>query len=55
MIDELGKHLENLKGDYLKQIIKKITKLKNKMVICENNSMCIYTRDFNKNYLMEVF
>ena len=52
---EFQKHLDILKGDYLKQIISKINKLKDKISFCEFNPVnCIYTRDVSKNWLYEI-
>jgi hypothetical protein len=55
IIKELDGHLENLKGDYLKQIIKRIKRTQDKIKICDSNgSYCPYTRDMSSNHMLTV-
>ena len=55
IVKELDGHLENLKGDYLKQIIKRIKRTQDKIRICDSTtSYCPYTRDMSKNHMLEV-
>jgi hypothetical protein len=53
IISELDNHLENLKGDYLIQIIKRMKKHSSHFVMCKNN-LCPLTLDFTKNHLLEI-
>lgn len=54
IVKELNGHLENLKGDYLKQIIKRIKKTQDNIKICDTTgSFCPYTRNMSKNYMLE--
>ena len=54
ILSELDLHLENLKGDYLIQIIKKIRKLGNKIQSCSTSEYCTVTRDFSSNHMLTV-
>jgi hypothetical protein len=53
IVIELDGHLENLKGDYLIQIIKRIKKMQNKLKICDQSQYCAFTRDMSKNHMLE--
>jgi hypothetical protein len=45
--------MENLKGDYLLQIIKSIKQKEQQLRVCDKNQVCALTLDYSKNYIFE--
>lgn len=54
IVKELESHLENLKGDFLTQIINRIKNASSKMKVCESSPYCVYTQDVGKNHLQTI-
>lgn len=51
IVKELEGHLENLKGDFLTQIINRIKDASRNLEVCNSSPYCPYTLDMSKNHL----
>lgn len=54
IVKELEGHLENLKGDFLTQIINRIKDASRNLEVCNSSPYCPYTLDMSKNHLQSI-
>lgn len=54
IVKEFESHLENLKGDFLTQIIDRIKNANNNLKVCNSSPYCLYTVDASQNHLFKI-
>ena len=54
IVKEFESHLENLKGDFLTQIINRIKAANKNLTICDSSPYCLYTVDVGKNHIFSI-